>query len=86
MSGRKVNREIYVTRVEGHWSAYLPRPRYSVSVLAPASVNLADFIMDLREDYPGFKFRCVINKGIERKIYEQYYNKARRAFSSPEKD
>lgn len=63
-----MNKAIYIMRVDGVWSGYIPRKHHAAVVTARPDTAFIDFIKDLQEDYPKYRMRCVINKGLERHI------------------
>lgn len=59
-------KEIYLVHVDGYIGAYLP---YKCPVVSYVVQNkFIDFAKSLRESYPEYRLRCVINEGIEEHI------------------
>lgn len=59
-------KEIYLVHVDGYIGAYLPA---KCPVVSYAVQNkFIDFAKYLRESYPEYRLRCVINEGIEEHI------------------
>lgn len=61
-----VMKEIYLVHVDAYIGSYLPS-KHPVISYAPRE-KFIDFVKSLREDYPDFKPRCVINEGITETI------------------
>lgn len=61
-------KDIYLMKIDGVWGAYMPRKRCSIVVNALPETSLVDFCLSLKEDFPEFRQRCVINTGIAEKI------------------
>lgn len=59
-------KEIYIVHVGNYIGAYRVGRCPNISY-APAD-KFIDFVQSLIEDYPEYKLRCVINKGIEETI------------------
>lgn len=58
-------KDIYISRVDGHWSGYLPSQD---RVVLAVSNNLIDFYYQLKEHFPDYRMRCVRNDGVDEKI------------------
>lgn len=72
----KQKKDVYVMRINGVWGAFLPRPKYSMSITGQRGQDLTTFIGDMKqlfeEDYHILpRFRCVVNKGIEDHLIQQ---------------
>ena len=59
-------KEIYIVHVDRYVGAYRVGRCPNIAY-APAE-NFIDFVQSLREDYPDYKMRCVLNKGIEEEV------------------
>ena len=59
-------KEIYLVHVDGYIGSFLPSEKPVVSY-APQN-KFIDFAKSLREAYPDFKLRCVVNEGITEHI------------------
>lgn len=59
-------KEIYLVHVDGFIGSFIPAKCPVVSY-APQN-KFIDFAKALREDYPEYKLRCVINEGITEHI------------------
>ena len=55
-------KEVYIVHVDEFIGSYIPS-KCPVISYAPRE-KFIDFVKSLREDYPDFKPRCVINEGI----------------------
>lgn len=60
------NGEIKILHVENKICAVLPSKYFSYILAEPK--NFIDFISYLRQDYPQYKLRCVLDKELEEKI------------------
>ena len=61
-------KEIYIVHADAYVGGYKPGKCPMVSY-APRE-KFIDFVKGLREDYPDFKLRCVVNEGI-REVVEK---------------
>ena len=59
-------KEIYLVHVDGYIGTYLPSKCPVVSYVVQN--KFIDFAKSLRESYPEYRLRCVINEGIEEHI------------------
>lgn len=59
-------KEIYLVHVDGYIGSYLSAKCPVVSY-APQN-EFVEFVGSLKEDYPDYKLRCVLNEGIEEHI------------------
>lgn len=59
-------KDIYIVKFDRYIGAYRPG-RYPNIAYAPAN-EFTEFIMSLKEDYPGYRLRCVRNYGIEEEV------------------
>ncbi len=59
-------KEIYIVKINGFVGAY--RVGRCPNIMYARSDKFIDFVKSLIEDYPGYKLRCVINKGIEDEV------------------
>lgn len=69
---KKNIKELYISRVEGAWHGFIPRKKCSITITADKGVELAEFVQVLKEEYPGYKMRCVHNYGIEQKMRDDF--------------
>lgn len=60
-------KEIYIVKTQGYVGMYLPSKKCP-HISYTSQKNFIDFIKSIMEDYPNYKLRCIINKGIEDKI------------------
>lgn len=59
-------KDIYLVHVDGYIGAYKPG---RCPMISYAKQNrFIDFVESLREDYPGFRLRCVVNEGISEEV------------------
>lgn len=61
-------KELYISRVEGVWHGFIPRKKCSITITADKDIELPEFVMELKKEYPDYKMRCVRNEGIDSKI------------------
>lgn len=61
-------KDAYLMKIDGVWGAYIPRKKCSIVVNATPETSLIDFSLSLKEDFPDFRQRCVVNSGIAEKI------------------
>jgi hypothetical protein len=66
--GRLMKKEIYVMRVNGVWCGYIPRKKFGISIIGKEGDTIGDFYKNVKEDYPNYDLRCVLNYGIEEKL------------------
>lgn len=59
-------KEIYLVHVDKYIGAYRAGRCPNISY-APAD-KFIDFVQSLREEYPEYKLRCVLNEGIEAEV------------------
>ena len=64
--GLKYN-EIYLSKVNGEWGAYMPRKKGDI-VMNAGKVPFIEFVKGIIEDFPNYRLRCVKNYGIDEKI------------------
>jgi len=62
-------KDVYIVQVSGYFGAYI-HGRCPVISYAPAD-KFVDFCLGLREDFPDYRLRCVINAGIEEKVQQR---------------
>lgn len=65
-------KELYISRVKGVWHGFIPRKRCSITITAEKGVELPEFVMELKKEYPDYKMRCVRNEGIDRKMSDDF--------------
>ena len=65
-TGCKTIKDIYLVHVDGYIGAYKPGRCPMISYAKQS--RFIDFVESLREDYPGFRLRCVVNEGISERI------------------
>lgn len=65
-------KEVYIVHVDEFIGSYIPG-KCPVISYAPRE-KFIDFVKGLREDYPDFKPRCVINEGISEAIRKKIFN------------
>ena len=73
-------RDIYLARVNGCWGGLITNNKTRVIINAKEGLNLKEFVTLLKEDFPGYRLRCVKNLGIEeyiKKYQMNYINKDR---------
>ena len=59
-------KDIYIVKFDRYIGAYKPG-RYPNISYAPGN-EFTEFIQTLREEYPGYRLRCVRNWGIEEEV------------------
>lgn len=61
--------DVYISRVDGVWNAYLPRKRNSIVINGKKGEELTEFTKNINEDLREFgirpHFRCVRNNGLD---------------------
>lgn len=65
-TGCKTIKDIYLVHVDGYIGAYKPGRCPMISYAKQS--RFIDFVESLREDYPDFRLRCVVNEGINERI------------------
>ena len=50
------------------WCGYAPRKKCSFCIIGKQGDSLVDFFSTVKEDFPEYRLRCVINNGIEEEI------------------
>lgn len=63
-------KDIYIVHVGGYVGSYMPSKHCPQVSYAPHD-KFIDFVQGLREDYPDYRLRCIINHGIEQKVWQQ---------------
>ena len=65
-TGCKAIKDIYLVHVDGYVGAYKPGRCPMISYTKQS--RFIDFVESLREDYPCFRLRCVVNEGISERV------------------
>lgn len=65
-------KEIYIVHADAYIGCYKPGKCPMVGY-APRE-KFIDFVKGLREDYPDFKLRCVVNEGIKEVVLRKVRN------------
>lgn len=68
MAKKKQIKDIYVMRIDGVWCGYAPRKKCSFCIIGKKGDSLVDFFSAVKEDFPEYRLRCVLNYGIEEEL------------------